>query len=91
MVREMQSKPPELTVSYVDPYGNPVELTGWSSAEAEAFVRLVEETTQTRSTDDALAGILRDELGRFFGGQQSAQSAAAAIQRRVQLYLDELA
>lgn len=91
MVREMQSKPPELTVSYVDPYGNPVELMGWSSAEAEAFVRRVEETTQTRSTDDTLAGILRDELRRFFGGQQSAQSAAAAIQRRVQLYLDELA
>ena len=91
MVREMQAKPPELSVSYVDPYGNPVELTGWTSAEAEAFVRLVDGTTQVRSTDDALAGILRDELGRFFGGQQSAQAAAAAIQRRVQLYLDELA
>ena len=33
--------------------------------------------------------IINDEAGAFFAGEKTAQAAAEAIQRRVQLYLTE--
>lgn len=39
--------------------------------------------------DEAVCAILRDELPYFFAGEQSAQSIAARIQSRAQLYLTE--
>ena len=47
------------------------------------------ETLKAVHPEPALESILRDEIGRFLSGQQSGESAAQAIQRRVQLCLDE--
>ncbi len=54
-----------------------------------AFYRCPCQAALTLHPEPALESILRDELGRFLSGRQSGESAAQAIQRRVQLCLDE--
>lgn len=89
MLREMASQPENLSYTYADSYGNSVEVKGWNASEKKAFQQLIQDTVVVWQPENAVSGILRDEIGRFFARQQSAQSAASAIQNRVQLYLDE--
>lgn len=86
MLRDCEEDAVPLTFEGV--YGA-VELPRWTAADSKAFTAWMEGITLTVHPEPALESILRDEIGRFLSGRQSADSAAAAIQRRVQLCLDE--
>ena len=86
MLRDCEEDAVPLTFEGV--YGA-VELPRWTAADSKALTAWMEGITLTVHPEPALESILRDELGRFLSGRQSADSAAAAIQRRVQLCLDE--
>lgn len=90
MVQEMCHQPKELTSYYSNGYGEGVVVKAWSAQEADAFRELVDNTVTVQQPENTLSGILRDEIQRFFAGQQDAQDAASAIQNRIQLYLGEL-
>ncbi len=66
-----------------------IEVQPWTQEQADAFRRLLEETTVVYRQESAIEGILRDEIGRFFAGQQDAETAAGAIQDRVMLCIRE--
>lgn len=89
MVQEMCQQPKELITSVSNGYGESVQVTGWSEAEAEAFHRLIENTVTVAQPEGPVSAILRDEISRYIGGQQDARATASAIQNRVQLYLAE--
>lgn len=61
----------------------------WSQEDIDAFYDLINGITVVVRPQEQLAGIIRDEISRFLSGQQDAQTAAKAIQNRVQLCLDE--
>ena len=86
MLRDCEEDAVPLTFEGV--YGA-VELPRWTAADSADFTRWLESITLTVHPEPALKSILRDEIGRFLSGQQSGESAAQAIQRRVQLCLDE--
>ncbi len=86
MLREMEGD--AVPVTFWGVYGA-VELPRWTAADSDAFSAWLEGITVTVHPEPALEGILRDEIGRFLAGQQGADSAAAAIQRRAQLCLGE--
>lgn len=90
MIQEMCHQPKELTTTYKNAYGESAAVKGWSNEEADAFRALVDNTVTVQQPENTLSGILRDEIQRFFAGQQDASAAANAIQNRVQLYLAEL-
>ena len=79
----------DFTSSAVNPYGEDVKIDRWTQEDIDAFYALIEGTTVVVRPQEMIAGILRDEITRFFAGQQDAQTAAKAIQNRVQLCLDE--
>ena len=86
MLRDCEGDAVPLTFEGV--YGA-VELPRWTAADSKVFTAWLESITLTVHPEPALESILRDEIGRFLSGQQSGESAAQAIQRRVQLCLDE--
>lgn len=61
----------------------------WSQEDIDAFYDLINGITVVVRPQEQLEGIIRDEISRFLSGQQDAQTAAKAIQNRVQLCLDE--
>ena len=79
----------DFTAFVVNPYEEEVEVERWTQEDIDAFYALIEGTTVVVRPQETIAGILRDEINRFFAGQQDAQTAAKAIQNRVQLCLDE--
>ncbi len=79
----------EHTSYIVNPYGEDVKIAPWTQEDIDAFYALIEGATVVVRPQETIAAILRDEINRFFAGQQDAQTAAKAIQNRVQLCLDE--
>lgn len=73
----------------LESYGNGLVLDAWTRAEAEDFWNYICGITVTPRAVGPVAGILRDEADWLFAGEKTAQAAAEAIQRRVQLYLTE--
>ena len=48
------------------------------------------ETVNTKYYyNESVLNIINEEMGSFYSGQKSAADAAAIIQSRVQLYVDE--
>ena len=70
-------------------YGDSILVDPWTQEDIDAFYALIEGATVVVRPQETIAAILRDEINRFFAGQQDAQTAAKAIQNRVQLCLDE--
>ena len=63
---------------------------GYLTAEnAEELRQQVYNTTKLVDTDEGLLRILREEINRYFGGQNSAADTAAAIQSRASIYVSE--
>lgn len=89
MLREAMQAPEGRHYRVGGPYGDMIEVQPWTQEQADAFRRLLEETTVVYRQESAIEGILRDEIGRFFAGQQDAETAAAAIQDRVMLCIRE--
>ena len=89
MIRDMCS-PPEVPTYLENSDGLSIEITGWSQQEADAFYALIDNTVTLQQPEGSVSEILRDEMQRFFAGQQDARATASAIQNRVQLYLAEL-
>ena len=63
---------------------------GYLTAEnAEELRQQVYNTTKLVDTDAGLLRILREEINRYYGGQNSAADTAAAIQSRASIYVSE--
>ena len=63
---------------------------GYFTAEnAEELRQQVNNTTKLVDTDAGLLRILREEINRYYGGQNSAADTAAAIQSRASIYVSE--
>ena len=73
----------------INNYGEKITIDPWTQEDIDAFYALIEGATVVVRPQETIAAILRDEINRFFAGQQDAQTAAKAIQNRVQLCLDE--
>ena len=73
----------------LETYGNGLVLDAWTREEAENFWNYICGITVTPRAVGPVAGIIRDEVDWLFAGEKTAQAAAEAIQRRVQLYLTE--
>ena len=73
----------------LESYGNGLVLDAWTREEAEDFWNYICGITVTPRAVGPVAGIIRDEADWLFAGEKTAQAAAEAIQRRVQLYLTE--
>ena len=69
--------------------GGTMPITPWTKEDAAGLWELIENTCLVEQPNTLIGGILRGEINRFFAGQQDAQTAAKAIQNRVQLCLDE--
>ncbi len=67
----------------MDPYGNA------SAGEMEEFAAYVEGVTDCYFFDDTVYAILQEEVGKYLGGDCTAEDAATMIHKRVGLYLSE--
>lgn len=85
-----------------DSDGNPVSKYGWGTsdgteyqayaltqAQADKIMALIDSTTTTYGYDSSLLEIITEEANAFFNGQKSAADAAAMIQSRVSIYVNE--
>ena len=55
----------------------------------EEYLDFLENCSVENSWPKQIAAIISEELPPYFGGDRRAEEAAANIQNRVQLYLDE--
>ena len=60
-----------------------------SQEQADMILDVISKTTRVATYDQAIMDIVNDEASGFFAGQETAESAAASIQSRVQLYVAE--
>lgn len=87
---------------YLDHKGNPTpryqtiqyngeyyEYHTVTDAEAALIMDLLESAQFVPYDDNVISAIINEETAAFFQSQKSAEDAAAAIQNRVQLYLNE--
>ncbi len=67
----------------------PVELKPDGTAWDQEYLELLNTARPYRHVDTAIKSIILEEAGAYFSGDQDAETVAAQIQNRVQLYLDE--
>lgn len=79
----------QMIQQYNDKQSQMIQGEPWSQEDIDAFYDLINGITVVVRPQEQLEGIIRDEISRFLSGQQDAQTAAKAIQNRVQLCLDE--
>lgn len=72
-------------------YGNGIDIAVFAMTdEEEAVIRnLISSTTVFARYDTSLADIISEELAAFFNGQKSSADAAAMIQSRATIYVNE--
>ncbi len=78
-----------LTAEISDDFDERFQICYMTAENAEELRQQVYNTTKLVDTDEGLLRILREEINRFYGGQNSAEETARAIQSRAGLYLAE--
>ncbi|MCM1149533.1 MAG: extracellular solute-binding protein [Butyricicoccus sp.] len=87
----------------LDENGNKIEVSqgGWSwgsitieyraitQEEADRILELINTTTKSRTSDESILEIVREEAAPFFAGQKTAEEAAKLIQNKASLYVNE--
>ena len=79
----------ELADAVTDEHDDRFDIDVFTEADAETLRQQVYGTTKMVSTDEGLIRILRDEINRYYGGQNSAEETAKAIQSRASIYVAE--
>lgn len=82
---------------YIDENGEKVEydlflesvVSPLDQKQLEQLITYVESVTATPYEDSNVLSIIEEELGSYFSGQKTAEDAAAIIQSRVQMYVQE--
>lgn len=82
---------------YIDENGEKVEydlflesvVPPLDQKQLEQLITYVESVTATPYEDSNVLSIIEEELGSYFSGQKTAEDAAAIIQSRVQMYVQE--
>ncbi|MCM1025303.1 MAG: extracellular solute-binding protein [Roseburia sp.] len=72
---------------YLD--GGLADVPPLSREQLDQVLAYMESVTTAPFEDRDLLNIIREEAGSFFSGQKSAEDAAAVIQRRAQMYVQE--
>ncbi len=75
------------SIAYQD--GWTYEYHAVTQAEVDEVLRLVETARPVSTIDDSILNIIQEEAAPFFKGQKSVEEAAAVIQSRVQIYVNE--
>ena len=87
----------------LDENGNKVEIPRYSwgdgtievnvyaltQEEADQILELINTTTRTMTTDQAITEIVTSETEAYFAGSKSAEETAKMVQSRVSLYVNE--
>lgn len=78
------------------PYGSVGVMNGeeiyyyaLSEQEKDQILQIIDNVKYTASYDNSLLDIVREEAGAFFAGEKSVNDAAAYIQSRMMLYVNE--
>ena len=79
----------QLADAVTDEHDDRFDIDVFTEADAETLRQQVYGTTKLVSTDEGLIRILRDEINRYYGGQNSAEEAAKTIQSRASIYVAE--
>lgn len=66
-----------------------IELKPDGTTWDQEYLELLNRAKPYRNMDPIIEGIIMEEVGAYFSGDRDVESAAAQIQNRVQLYLDE--
>lgn len=65
------------------------EVFAATQEEVDAIKELIENSTGTICYDTSIYAIIEEETAAFFEGSKSVDDAAAVIQSRIQMYVDE--
>lgn len=71
------------------PDGEVVVVPPLDREQLDQLIAYVESVTATPYEDSNVLSIIEEELGSYFSGQKTAESVAAIIQSRVQMYVQE--
>lgn len=66
-----------------------VVVPPFSREQLDQLIAYVESVTATSFEDKNVMNIIYEEMGSYFSGQKTAEDAAALIQNRVQIYVQE--
>ena len=80
---------PRLRYGAVSSSGKSVNIYTATSEEVAQVMALLHTTTQMAEYDQRIMDIVNEEAAAFFAGQNSAAQAAAIIQSRVSIYVNE--
>lgn len=80
---------PRLRYGTVSSSGKSVNIYTATSEEVAQVMALLHSTTQMAEYDQRIMDIVNEEAAAFFAGQNSAAQAAAIIQSRVSIYVNE--
>lgn len=73
----------------MSPDGKVVVVPPLDREQLDQLIAYVESVTATPYEDSNVLSIIEEELGSYFSGQKTAESVAAIIQSRVQMYVQE--
>ncbi|MBO5283705.1 MAG: carbohydrate ABC transporter substrate-binding protein, partial [Lachnospiraceae bacterium] len=79
----------DIPTQYQDAYGFSWEEATLDEEQIEQYWRLLDTAVPVPSRAEDLWTIVEEELEPYFNGDRSAEEAAAVLDSRVQLYLDE--
>lgn len=74
---------------YIVHDGKTVVVPPLNREQLDQLIAYVESVTATPYEDSNVLNIIEEELGSYFSGQKTAESVAAIIQSRVQMYVQE--
>ena len=87
---ENGGRSPVYRISYFEPENDvSILVEKADQADVDAVRELVEKASGKYEYHNEIQNIIEEEAEAYFQGQKSAEEAAAIIQNRVQLYLDE--